>query len=640
MKAFFAALTANLVTVALCLIGGVLLILGLAASAGTAGGPKVPDGAILLVDLEQPLSDTPARRDAPSVLDEAFPGAGPAAIPLRAALRALRHAATDPRIHAVLLRGTVGGDGTQSGYAQLRELRDAIGALRAAKKPVHAFLVRPGPRDLYVTSAATTVTLDPFGMVQLPGLAAEPVFFTGLLEKVGVQIQVSRVGRFKAAVEPFTRRDMSPENRLQTAQYLGDLWTEVKRGIADSRGVDPAALQALADTAGMLLPQAALDARLVDRVAYFDQLLDDLRAASGSGRARPSRADSARTAKLAAVVEPEALPQVTLEEYARAVAAEAAAPARDEAVAVVYAEGDIVDGSGSPGEVGGAALARTLRRVREDGDIKAVVLRVNSPGGSAVASEQIQRELALVARTRPVVVSMGSVAASGGYWISTAATRIFAQPNTITGSIGVFSLLPNLQQLANRNGVTFDTVKTARYADLLSVSRPRTAAELAVLQKGTDAVYDAFLARVAGARKLPRDSVAALAEGRVWSGEAALRLGLVDSLGGLDAAIASAAGLAKLPAGYAVLEYPRMPGTTERLMELLERRPEPLAAGGMATAAALAAGDPASALAPLLAGPGPTRALLRSLSRELAVLLRFDDPRGVYARLPFMLRPI
>lgn len=638
MKAFFTALTANLVTIALCVVGVFLLIAGIAASAGTGRGPAVPDGAVLLVDLEQPFSDAPARTEEPSLLDEAFAGGGPEAVPLRAATRALRAAATDARIHAVLLRGSVGGDGTQGGYAALREVRAAIGALRAAKKPVHAFLVSPGPRDLYVASAASTVTLDPFGMVQLPGLAAEPVFFTGLLEKVGVGIQVSRVGRFKAAVEPVTRRDMSPENRLQTAQYLGDLWTEVKRGIAESRGVEPAALQALADSAGMLLPEAARAARLIDRVAYFDELLDELRAASAAGRDRKSRADSARAARLADVLEPEALPQVTLEAYARAVAAEAPAPDRDETVAVVYAEGDIVDGTGGAGEIGGASLSRALRRVREDDDVKAVVLRVNSPGGSAVASEQIQRELALLARQRPVVVSMGSVAASGGYWISTAASRIFAHPNTITGSIGVFALIPNLQQLANRNGVTFDSVKTGRYADLLSVSRPRTAAELAVLQKGTDAVYEAFLARVAKARKLSPDSVAALAEGRVWSGEAALRLGLVDSLGGLDAAIASAAGLAKLPAGYRVREYPRVPSSSERLMELLERRQEPLAAGRTA-AAAVAGDDPASALAPLLAGPGPTRALLRAVTRELSVLLRFDDPRGVYARLPFALRP-
>ena len=504
MKAFLTALTANLVTIALCLVAGILLLLGVAASVGTGGAPAVPDGAILLVDLEQPFSDAPARRDAPTVLDAAFPGAGATTVPLRAATRALRAAATDDRIHAVLLRGTVGGDALQSGYASLREVRDALGALRAAKKPVHAFLVSPGARDLYVASAAGTVTLDPFGMVQLSGLAAEPVFFAGLLEKVGVGIQVSRVGRFKAAVEPFTRREMSPENRLQTAQYLGDLWDEVKRGIAESRGVDAAALQALADSGGMLLPEAARAARLVDRVAYFDEVLEALRTASTSGRARRDRGDSARATRLADVLAPEALPQVTLEAYARVVATEGRAAARDAAVAVVYAEGDIVDGGGAPGEVGGASLARTLRQVREDADVKAVVLRVNSPGGSAVASEQIQRELSLLARTRPVVVSMGSVAASGGYWISTAASRIFAHPNTITGSIGVFSLIPNLQQLANRNGVTFDSVKTARYADLLSVSRPRTAAELAVLQRGTDAVYDAFLARVASARRLPR----------------------------------------------------------------------------------------------------------------------------------------
>ena len=278
--------------------GGIEGGVGLAATAGQGKGPSVPDGAILLVDLGQPLSDAPARDDRPSVLDDAL-GGGMEALSLRAAVQSLRTAATDDRIHAVLLRGTVGGDGYQSGFAALREVRAALADLRAAKKPVHAYLVSPGPSDLYVTSAASSITVDPFGMVQLPGLAAEPVFFTGLLEKVGVGIQVSRVGRFKAAVEPFTRRDMSPENRQQTAQYLGDLWGEVKRGIAESRGVDTVVLQALADTAGLLLPEAARAAKLVDRVAYYDELLTELRGVSDTGRARKSRADSAREARLA-----------------------------------------------------------------------------------------------------------------------------------------------------------------------------------------------------------------------------------------------------------------------------------------------------------------------------------------------------
>jgi len=319
------------------------------------------------------------------------------------------------------------------------------------------------------------------------------------------------------------------------------------------------------------------------------------------------------------------LPQITLSAYAPLAVSKERLIGGSQAVAVVYAEGDIVDGEGGENQIGGASLSRALRGIRNDDQVKAVVLRVNSPGGSAIASEQIQRELSLIAARKPVVVSMSSLAASGGYWISTAATRIFAAPNTITGSIGVFSLVPNIQGLANRQGITFDTVKTGRYADLFSLARPRTEAELAVLQRGTDAVYAAFLERVSKARGLPIDSVRAIAEGRVWSGLQAQRLGLVDSLGGLTEALKSAAVLAKLTGDYDVREYPRMKSATERLTELVENRPEPVA-------------SKLETMMRDIGTAGPAAQLARDLTRELSVLLTYNDPRGVYARMPYILR--
>ena len=628
MKQFFTALAANLVTIAVCVVGVFLLIVGIAASAGTRPPTDVRPGSVLIVDLDRPLSDRPARAERTSRFDDAlFPGAE--ALPLRSALQAIKAAADDDRIAGILVRGTVAADGTRSGYAALRELRAALTAFRASKKPIHAYLVNPDTRTYYVASTASTVTLDPFGSLLLPGLAAEPVFFTGLFEKLGIGVQVSRVGRFKAAVEPFTRRDMSPENRQQVQAYLGDLWREVKGGIASSRRLDTLALQTLVDEQGIILPEEARTAGLVDRVAYFDVVLQDLEQMSGRSR-EPSQTatstkDSARAADLAMLLDRPSLPQITLEAYAPLAAAKERIYSASQIVAVVYAEGDIVDGEGGDGLIGGDALARELRKLRRNGKVKAIVLRVNSPGGSAIASERIQRELSLIAATKPVVVSMGSVAASGGYWISTAAARVFAEPSTITGSIGVFSLIPNIQQLANRNGLTFDTVKTGRYADLFTLSRPRTAAELAVLQRGTDAVYNAFIARVATARKLSADSVRAIAEGRVWSGEQARRLGLVDSLGSLDAALKSAASLAKITGDYDVHEFPRQKNATERLTELLEDKPAPAAARAEAAVA-------------LVTGRGAAGTLARDITRELQVLLSYEDPRGVYARLPYILR--
>ena len=370
-------------------------------------------------------------------------------------------------------------------------------------------------------------------------------------------------------------------------------------------------------------------------MAYFDVVLGDLQKLAGVNKAvgdtnstgDTSSADRAtsRAAQLAAAIEQPALPQITIAAYAPLAAAKERLIGGSQAVAIVYAEGDIVDGEGDQGQIGGAAFARELRKLRADKSVKAVVLRVNSPGGSAVASEQIQRELTLIAKSKPVVVSMGSLAASGGYWISTASARIFAEPNTITGSIGVFSLVPNIQGLANRQGVTFDTVKTGRYADLFTIARPRSEAELAVLQRGTDAVYAAFLERVSTARKLSLDSVKAIAEGRVWSGVQARRLGLVDSLGGLADALKSAASLAKLTGDYDVREYPHVKTTTERITELVENKPAPVAAKIQAATQQIGA-------------RGPAAELVRDLTRELGALMTYNDPRGLYARMPYILR--
>jgi protease-4 len=627
MKQFFTALAANLVTIAVCVVGFILLIAGLAASAGARAPVEVRNGSLLVVDLGQALSDRPARDERSTLLDRALSG-NTDALPLRSALGAIRAAADDDRISGILLRGDAGGDGVMSGYAALRELRGALIAFKTSKKPVHAYLVNPDTRTYYVASAASTITLDPFGSILMPGLASEQVFLAGLFEKYGIGVQVSRVGRFKAAVEPFTRTDMSPENRLQVQSYIGDLWSEVKRAVADSRGVDTTALQTLVDARGILLPSDASEAKLIDRVAYFDVVLADLKKLAGNvseaaGTSVPR--DSGRADEMSALLDRPALPQITIADYAPLAAAKDRIYGASQVVAIVYAEGDIVGGEGGEGSIGGDALTRELRRVRGDAKVKAVVLRINSPGGSAVASEQIQRELTLIAARKPLVVSMGSLAASGGYWISTAASRVFAQPNTITGSIGVFSLVPNIKGLANRNGITFDTVKTGRYADLFTIARPRTADELAVLQRGTDAVYDAFIARVSTARHLTPDSVRMIAEGRVWSGVQALRIGLVDSLGGLDAALKSAAGLAKITGDYDVREYPRVKSATERLSELFEDKPQPVAARADAAMAQLA-------------GKGAVAAMARDVVREFGVLLTYNDPRGVYARMPYILR--
>ncbi len=632
MKQFFTALAANLVTIALCVVGGIILLIGVAAAAGRSAPPSIRTGSILVIDLEQTLSDRPATPERRSALDDLLDSRGDNTIPLRSAMQALHAAADDERISGVLLRGSISADNYGSGYAALREFRAAVADFRRSKKPVHAFLLNPSTRDYYVASAASVITLDPFGSLVMPGMSSEQIFFAGFLEKYGIGVQVSRVGRYKAAVEPYTRNNMSPENRQQVESYLGDMWREVKRGIAESRGVDTTALQAVVDSQGIILAAEAKSAKLVDRVAYFDEVLTDLqRLAQVSPTGADAKVEGGSAAgsdsRISELLDTPTLPQISLDEYAPIAAARDRIIGASQAVAIVYAEGDIVDGLGGSGQIGGDGLAKELRRIRGDSKVKALVLRVNSPGGSAVASERIQRELALFGKTKPVVVSMGTVAASGGYWISTAATRVFAEPNTITGSIGVFSLVPNIAGLAKNQGITFDMVKTGKYADIFSLARPRTADEMAVLQRQTDAIYGAFIDRVASARKLTPDSVRVIAEGRVWSGSEAIRIGLVDSIGGLDAAVKSAASMAKITGDYEVREYPRQKSSTEMLSEYLERRSEPVA---NLTSTKVAEG--------LLAGTDQVHVLARDLARELRVLTSYNDPRGTYARLPFLLR--
>ncbi len=671
MKQFFTSIAANLATIALLFLLVLMLTIGLIAAASGDAAPVVPEGAVLVVDLSQALADRPAARTPQSSFDRAFADPGGSKLSLRGAVVALQEAAEDDRISSVLLRGNVASDGLSSGYGALVEFREALATVVAAGKPVHAFLVDPTVRDYYVTSVASTITIDPFGSLQFNGLSGTQMHFAGFLEKYGIGIQVSRVGKFKAAVEPFTRTDMSPENRAQTRRYLESTWNEIKRRVSQSREMDTLRLQQLADSVALFTPDDALRFGLVDRVAHFDVLLADLRATTGDSAARarsaarPMAADSASDATATQraaegdsasaktrddsassaspfAIPPDAMPQILLRDYAQiAVARHDDFTARRK-IAVVYAQGEIVNGEGGTDQVGGTAFARELRSLRRDPSVRAIVLRVNSPGGSVVASEEIQRELVLLNTEKPVVVSMGTLAASGGYWIATASRHVFAQPTTLTGSIGVFAILPNLEGIAEKNGITMDTVTTARYADMFSIARPRTNAELTIIQRGIDQVYDAFLARVASSRNLPMDSVRAIAEGRVWSGEDAFTLGLVDEIGDLDDAIAHAAGLADLGDDYGLMELPKVQGAADMLQKLFDDSPPPVVGSlrgalglGAANAGPLAAAEAWSRSA---SRQGPTADALRSMVRQLGSLLQLDDPRGIYARMPYIIQ--
>ena len=594
MKNFITSMLGALVALVIFTGGACLLFIGLIGAIVALGqqkkAPEISDGSYLVFDLSTNITDAPPPFDLGD-----FSNARTEVLQLRSITRALHRAAADSRIRGVLLIGNLSPNGLGTGYAALKEVRAALASFHASGKPVVAYLDYATTRDYYLASTANELVMDPYGELIMPGLASEPWFLAGAFEKYGIGIQVTRVGKYKSYVETFTRTDMSPESREQLQKLLDDVWGTLITDMGKSRGLAPAKIQSTVDAEGIIKASIALDARLVDRVAYRDEIIDQLKKETG-------------------VTSPtESFKQVQIGYYAKTALTPTASLGQGQ-VAIVYAEGDIVEGEGDQTEIGGTKFAREIRRLREDSSVKAIVLRVNSPGGSATASETIQRELVLARKAKPVIVSMGSYAASGGYWISTFGDRIFAEPSTITGSIGVFGIIPNVQKLANDHGVTFDSVRTGRFADgLLTISRPRTPDELAVFQKGVDWMYSQFVAKVAEGRKLPVSRVEEIAQGRVWSGTDAKNIGLVDEIGGLDAAIRYAGKRAGFGEHFRVTEYPKSKNLSEAIAEMLGKY------------------APASLH---LRSTGLVGQITERIETELSWLNALNDSKGIYARMP------
>ena len=588
MKDFFKSFFATLL--ALAVAGGVafVLLIGVVAAVGSSGKPTVPSKAVLVFDLDTSLVDADRDAEPGEALSEAIGGGSTHAQVLPAAIEALDRAAADPRITGLFLTGSL----RAAGPAQLRELREAIQRFKA-KKPVLAYNLGWSKRDYYLAAGATTVIINPFGEMELNGLASEPMFYGEAFKKYGVEVQVTRVGKYKSAVEPFILDRMSDANREQIQKLLDDLWSDWKETVAADRKKTPGELQTIADDQGLLEANEAKRLGLVDRIAPYDEVLDELKKLAGK---QPKDKD---------------FPQITLATYAGIPGEAKTGGAR---IAVVVAEGEIVDGEGDKGEIGGSAFARELRALRQDESIVAVVLRVNSPGGSASAAEEILRELRLLKETKHLVISMGTYAASGGYWISAYGDRIFTEAATVTGSIGVFGMQFNVQELGTKVGVTWDRVQTGALAGVMSNARPKSAVELAVFQRLVDHTYDQFLDRVAEGRDLKRESVHEIAQGRVWSGEQAVKLGLADEIGGLGSAIACAAKLAEIKGEPALYEYPATQPLGVAIKDLLNGHSHPETKMR-----------------------GPLGGLARQVEAQIRTLGRFNDPRGIYVRMPLEL---
>ena len=603
LKQTFASLVGSLLgLIIFCGVGtSTLFFLLLVAATSKDAGPIVKDKSVLVFDLATKITDSEPSSN--ELFQQAISGEDENRMSLRRVIDTLEKARRDKRIVAIYLDATHAGAGNSiGGFATLKEVRQELEKFRAAGKKIIAYGMELGEREYYLSSVADTVVVNPLGAMEVNGLSTQTMFLSGALQKYGIGVQVVRVGKFKGAVEPYILPKLSPENREQTQKLLNDVWAEWRTAVAKSRKLTPKKLQAIADNQAILMADEAKAGGLVDRVDYFDEVLTDLKKLTDSDK------------------EDKTFRQIDLAEYA-GVSGKELGIERDSRnkLAVVYAEGEIVDGQGSNSEVGGDRFAKTFRKLRQDKNVKAVVLRINSPGGSATAAEVMQREVRLTRQIKPVVVSMGDVAASGGYWIASDSNRIFAEPNTITGSIGVFGLLLNGQKLANDNGITWDSVKTARYADSQTVSRPKSTEELAVYQRSVNHIYNLFLNKVSQGRKLPQKKVAEIAQGRVWSGVAAKQIGLVDEIGGMDAAINYAAKSANLANDWELQEHPRRSTFEERFFgQVTQEARTILGINKIVTKS-----------------PDLLTAEFQKLQNELAIMQKMNDPLGVYARLPF-----
>ena len=457
-------------------------------------------------------------------------------------LNAIEAAKTDDKIKGI----SILNNQSQLGLAQSKAVRDKLEEFKKSGKFVYAYANFYTQGEYYLNSVADQVYLNPMGEVDFKGLSSEIIYMKDLQEKSGVKMEVIRHGKYKSAVEPFLAQEMSPENREQMTVLLNSVWNTIVADISKSRKLSVAQLNAIANTLGARTPELALANKLVDKVAYEDEYHDMIRA--------KLKVDKKEKYDIVSITDYAKKASSTVEDYSK-----------DDIIAVIYAQGEIAGGEGDVNVIGEGSIKRSLQEARDDKDVKAIVLRVNSPGGSALTSELIWREIEITKKVKPVVVSMGNYAASGGYYIAANADRIFAEPNTITGSIGVFGMLPNMNQLGKNIGINAEQVKTHENASGYSVFEPIDENFKGFVLESIEKTYATFLKRVADGRKMTTEQVDAIAQGRVWTGVDAHKLGLVDEIGGLDAAIKYAAKLGKT-SSYRTENYPEYEKNFEDLL--------------------------------------------------------------------------
>lgn len=550
MKSFFKIFFASMLAIIITGVITGLIFFGIIAGLISSAGDKpvvVKENSILKITLDNEIVDRAT--DNPLQNIDFMSLQSNQKLGLYDILKCIKKAKTDKDIKGIYLELT----DIEAGIATVEEIRNALVSFKDSGKFIISYSDYYSQKAYYLASASDKVYINPQGTIDFKGLSAELMFFKGTLEKLGVEPQIIRHGKFKSAIEPFILDKMSPENREQTITYMKSIWDNIVAGISDTRKITPFELNNLADSMKIENANAALNYKLVDGLKYKDEIITELETLSG-------------------VTEKEGLRFTSLGNYKKSPEKKEERKkglAKDK-IAIIYASGEIDMGEGEDQKIGSEGLSKVIRKARKDSTIKAVVFRVNSPGGSALASEVIWREIVLTKKVKPVIVSMGDVAASGGYYISCPADVILADRNTITGSIGVFGVLWNGQKLMNEKlGITVDRVTTNTHSDIGSVFRPMEDSERAIIQKSVEEIYDVFITHVAEGRSIEKSQVDSVGQGRVWSGVNAKEIKLIDEFGGIERAIEIAKEKAKLE-NYRIVELPRQKDPFQQILEQLK----------------------------------------------------------------------
>lgn len=464
------------------------------------------------------------------------------AIGINDIIASLENAKTDEKIKGIYLEIS----DPIAGFATLEEIRNALLDFKKSGKFIYSYSEVYSQKAYYVASVASKLYINPQGGMEIKGLSSQIMFFKNMLDKLNIEVQIFRHGKFKSAIEPYMLDKMSSANREQVETYLGSIWNQMTKGISEQRNLSVLEINEVANNLSIKSVEDALSLKFVDDLKYEDEVLSELK-------------------KTIKVDEKKNINFVSLEKYAKNNSSKSKSKNK---IAVIYAVGAIESGKGDDEKIGSETTVKAIKEARLDTNVKAIVLRVNSPGGSALASDVIWREVNLAKQSKPFIVSMGDVAASGGYYISCAADRIFAQPNTITGSIGVFGMIPNAQKaLSEKLGITIDTVNTNKHSDVGTILRKATTTEFNYIQQSVERIYDVFITKVSIGRNISKAQVDSIGQGRVWSGSDAIKINLVDELGSLNDAIAYAAKKSNCK-DYKIIDLPKQKDPIEELLNM------------------------------------------------------------------------